>query len=370
MDLMAKIAIDARQLKGTGAGRYLDRLIYYLQQIDNDNDYIILLKPEDMDSWQISNSNFTKIACPHKEYTFDEQIGLRKQLNQLKPDLVHFGMVQQPIFYSGPCVTTMHDLTTARFRNQDKNPIIFYLKQRVYIFVNKRVAKKSKQIITPTQFVKKDIAKFTGINLDKITVTYEAADPITASPENLPSVVNRDFIMFVGRPNAHKNLERLIDAYVKLKEQYPKLYLVLAGKSNLNYERIALDVANRKIDKVIFTDYISDGQLKWLYEHCSAYIFPSLSEGFGLPGLEAMLHGAPVVSSNATCLPEVYGLAAHYFNPLDIDDMANKIKEVLANKTLRQSLIKAGYKQVAKYSWKVMAEETLKIYRKALEERP
>jgi glycosyltransferase involved in cell wall biosynthesis len=119
-------------------------------------------------------------------------------------------------------------------------------------------------------------------------------------------------------------------------------------------------------DSVMFTGYVTDGQLKWLYRACKAYIFPSLSEGFGLPGLEAMKHGAPVASSTATCLPEVYGNGAWYFNPYDVNDMVRTINEVLVNPDLRKKLIRAGHEQAAKYSWQKVAEETLGVYKKAL----
>jgi len=114
---------------------------------------------------------------------------------------------------------------------------------------------------------------------------------------------------------------------------------------------------------------VSEGELRWLYEHCAAYVFPSLSEGFGLPGLEAMQHGAPVVSSNATCLPEVYGDAAHYFDPLDVQAMADAINEVITDKDLRARLIAAGHTQAATYSWKRMAEQTLAVYKTALTDK-
>jgi glycosyltransferase involved in cell wall biosynthesis len=144
------------------------------------------------------------------------------------------------------------------------------------------------------------------------------------------------------------------------------LKLVLAGKSDPNYKRIKQSVSDRDIKNVIFTGFISEGSLRWLYEHCAAYIFPSLSEGFGLPGLEAMVHGAPVVSSRATCLPEVYGDAAHYFNPLDVDDIVKAVNDVLTDEKLRQRLIAAGLVQAKKYSWQRMAEQTLAVYGKSL----
>ena len=173
--------------------------------------------------------------------------------------------------------------------------------------------------------------------------------------------------MYIGRPTPHKNLERLVQAFRLLQPQYPELKLVLAGKKDTNYRRVEAKVRQQGMENsVVFTDFVSEGQLRWLYENCAAYVFPSLSEGFGLPGLEAMVHGAPVVSSNATCLPEIYGNAAHYFDPLDTQAMADAINEVLNNAALRQELINRGKDQAAKYSWKRMAEQTLAVYEQVL----
>jgi glycosyltransferase involved in cell wall biosynthesis len=174
--------------------------------------------------------------------------------------------------------------------------------------------------------------------------------------------------MYVGRPLPHKNLYRLIASYADLKKSNPGLKLVLAGKKDSGYKRVEKWVEDREINGVIFTDFVSEGQLKWLYQKCQAYIFPSLSEGFGLPGLEAMRHGAPVVSSNATCLPELYGDAAYYFDPTDVDDMTKTINKVLKDTELRKKLISEGNKQYKKYSWTRMATQTLEVYKRVLEE--
>jgi glycosyltransferase involved in cell wall biosynthesis len=262
----------------------------------------------------------------------------------------------------------MHDLTTLRIKNPDKNPLIFWTKQQVYAWVNKRVARKSFRVITPTEFVKRDVATFTGVPEDKITVTYESADAIQDPAEPFTGLDGKPFIMYIGRPTPHKNLWRLVEAFKYLQKQHPELRLVLAGKTDNNYQQIADRAKAEQITNIIFTDFISEGQLRWLYEHTTAYIYPSLSEGFGLPGLEAMIHHAPVVSSNATCLPEVYGEAAIYFNPLDVGDMAQKINDVISDKVLAKQLVAKGSAQVAKYSWQRMAEQTLAIYREALGE--
>lgn len=365
---MAKIAIDARELR-TSTGRYIERLLHYLQELDSEHEFVVLLKPGDMDSWEPTNPRFAKVASPYKEFTFAEQLGLLKQLYKLRTDLVHFGMVQQPVLYPGTVVTTIHDLTTVRFNNPDKNPVVFKLKQQVYKFVIWAAAHKSAAIITPSMFVKSDLTDFAHVNPAKITVTYESGDSQPNSPDTLPDLQNKKFIMYLGRPTPHKNLPRLVEAFALLRAQHPSLHLVLAGKKDANYRRIEDMVKARGIKNVIFTDFISDGQLRWLYEHCEAYVFPSLSEGFGLPALEAMQHGAPVASSNATCLPEIYGDAAHYFDPLDVQAMADAINEVITDKALRNRLIQAGHEQVKKYSWRRMAEQTLAIYNRVLAQK-
>jgi len=364
---MSKIVIDARELR-TSTGRYIERLLHYLPAIDHDNDYVVLLKPKDIAGWRTKSEHWQVVECPHDEFSFDEQIGFKRQLDRLKPDLVHFGMVQQPVFYRGKVVTTIHDLTTVRFDNPAKNKVVFKLKQSIYKEVIRRAARKSAAVITPSEFVKADVVQFTGVSPTKISVTHEAADAILASPTALPSLQNKQFIMYVGRPTPHKNLERLIEAFTLLRANHPALHLVLAGKTDANYQRTAALVHAQGTTNVIFTDFVSEGELRWLYEHCAAYVFPSLSEGFGLPGLEAMQHGAPVVSSNATCLPEVYGDAAHYFDPLSVPAMADAINEVVTDQALRARLIAAGHAQVATYSWKRMAEQTLAVYTKALKD--
>lgn len=367
---MKRIVIDARELR-TSTGRYIERLVNYLQEIDTDlsHRYIILLKPKDMEGWKPKSKRFTAVACKYKEFTFGEQLGFAWQLYRLRPHLVHFGMTQQPVLYFGKVVTTMHDLTTLRFTNPAKNKLVFKIKQWVYERVIKWVAYKSRHIIVPSEYVKDDVAKFTRTNSRKITVTYEAGDQVDAKPEELPALKDRQFLMYIGRPTPHKNLRRLIESYLQLKQDHPDLQLVLAGKIDANYKRIARYVKKLDAPDVIFTDYVSDGQLRWLYENCVAYVFPSLSEGFGLPGLEAMASGAPVISSNATCLPEIYGDAALYFEPRDVADMTKTINKVLTKPELRSQLVASGKKQVAKYSWQHMAEQTLAVYKAVLGER-
>ena len=256
----------------------------------------------------------------------------------------------------------MQDLTTVRFKNPDKNPVIFWVKQQIYKWVNKKVARKSAHIITISDFVKNDLVGFTGISPDKITVTLESADELPKGNDPVKELIGKKFIMYIGRPTPHKNLRRLIDAFALLQKKHPELTLALAGKKDSNYARHEAYVNKHGIKNVVFTDFISDEQLRWMYENTAVYCFPSLSEGFGLPGLEAMLHGAPVASSTATCLPETHGDAAHYFDPYDVEDIARAIDNVLTDEKLRRQLIKKGKQHVKTFSWQRMAEQTLAVY--------
>lgn len=362
---MAKIAIDARE-SGTSTGRYIDNLVKNLSQLDSGHEFVLLAKLHRAEHFRQIAPSFEVVEANFAEFTFSEQLGFAHQLKKLRLDLVHFGMTQQPILYKGKTVTTIHDLTTARFRNPSKNFIIFSAKQLVYKWVIKVVAHKSAAIITPSEFVKKDVVNFAHINKNKVFVTYESADKIKDSPEPLQNLKSTQFIMYVGRPQPHKNLQRLVLAFRKLQKTHPNLKLVIVGKKDILYQQLEQFVKDQGIPDVIFTGFVSEGSLRWLYEHTAAYVFPSLSEGFGLPPLEAMAHGAPIVSSSSTCLPEIYGTAAHYFNPLNIDDIVTKIDEVLTSTRLRQQLIKNGQKQIQKYSWRRMAEQTLEVYNSVL----
>lgn len=361
------IVIDARIINSS-TGTYVERLLEYLQDIDTSNDYSVLVPSKDLSFWVPRNPRFTLIANDIKNYSFAEQTRLKTVLDDLKPDLVHFCMPQQPILYKGTHVTTVHDLILLNTYNSDKNWAIFRAKQLIGRFVFKEVARSSRHIITPTQYTKQALVKFAGISPDKVSITYESADVFrdTLQPYTHPF---KQYILYVGQQSDYKNIKRLAAAHQQLLKTYPDLGLILVGKKNDSIRANEAYFASKQYKNILFTDFIPDQQRDWLYTNASAYVFPSLMEGFGLPGLEAMGYGAPVVSSNATCLPEVYDEAAHYFDPTSVDDMARAINEVLSDKSLRENLITRGYEQLKKYSWKRMAEQTHAVYMQALEKK-
>lgn len=361
---MKKIIIDARIINST-TGRYIERLLSHLQEIDHENKYIVLVRKKDYRYWKPTNTNFTVKIADYKNYSFGEQIGFAFFLYKLKADLVHFCMPQQPLLYFKPSVTTIHDLTLLKVYNSDKNWLIYHVKQLIGHFVFWCVAYKARFILTISDYSKNELLEWYKIPATKVVRTYLAADlPLKKTKKyNTPY---KDYLLYVGQQSDYKNIRRLILAHQELIQEHKDLGLVLVGSLNASAKLNQTWVKKHAYKNVVFTGFVSDEELSWLYGNTKAYVFPSLMEGFGLPSLEAMTYGAPVVSSSATCLPEVNGEAAKYFNPESVDDIAKTIDEVLTNPQLSQRLIKEGQKQVKKYSWDKTAQETLFVYVAAL----
>lgn len=360
-----RIVIDAREINSS-TGRYVERLLTYLCTIDHTNHYFIIIHPKDEAYWTPTSKNFTLVTSAAQKFTLAEQLSLKREIESLEPDLVHFCMPQQPVLYSGKKVTTIHDLFQLSATNPTKNQLVYKLKQSIGWFVFKHVIRSSDHIITDSDYSKQSIEHFSKYAVGKTSTVYLSADKLTVAdpiPYELPS---KDYILYVGQQSSHKNIRRLIEAHQQLLAEHPDLWLVLVGKVNAVGELNRQWVQENNFSNVLFTGYVEDKQLAWLYEHALCYGFSSLMEGFGLPGLEAMQHGTPLVSSNATCSPEIFGDAAVYFDPTDVRDMAEKIGMVVDTPLLREKLRKKGYSQIKKYSWEKMAKETHDIYMSVL----
>ena len=361
------IVIDAR-IRRSSTGRYTDRLVEHLQNFDTETRYSILVEPDD--KWNLKNRNFTTVPCRFKQFSFNpmDQFRFARQLRELQPDLVHFTMTQQPIPYFGKTITTTHDLTMLRYSRPGRLPVwIHQIRMMAYRFLAWWAHKKSKVIIAPTQFVADDIAQHYPGTKNKLRVTHEASDHITKIRPKALKGTRKPFIFHVGSPFPHKNIKRLIQAFEIVKEHQPNLQLVLGGKKEQYYEKLEAWAADSPAFKsILFPGFVTDAEMRWLHENAEAYVLPSLSEGFSIPGLEAMDNGCVLISSNASCLPEVYGDAARYFDPEDVSDMARAIQEVLRDEKLQKKLRAEGKKQVKKYSWDKMAKESLAIYNEVL----
>jgi len=358
------IVIDAR-IRRSSTGRYTDRLVEHLQDIDHVNRYTILVEPDD--NWKMHSPVFKTVPCPFPQFSFNplDQLRFAWQVYRLRPDLVHFTMTQQPIFYFGRIVTTTHDLLMFHFIRRGTTPApVYWLKMKLYHFLFWWGHRKSDRIIVPTHTVANELIEFQPFTKKKLAVTLEASEPPIKAAAVKPKDIPDNFIMYLGTAFPHKNVLTLCKAFELLHTSHPDVHLLLVGKKEKHYLELEEQIASfTSADHIHITGFLPDEEVKWLYSHTKLYVTPSLGEGFGLTALEAMAHGAPVVSSNASVMPEVYGDAAVYCNPKDPEDIARQVAKVLDDDKLRNQLIAAGAKQVKRYSWKKMSEETLTVYK-------
>lgn len=362
------IVVDGRII-GTGTGNYLNRTLDELQKLDTTNNYTIILNQKGANFWQPKAQNFKVYITDIKNFSLSEQTKLPQQIKALKPDLVHFAFQVSPFLYRGAKIFSVLDLTQLRFLNSvQQNPFkqkLRTLKQKLLAANIKYSINSADHILTISNYVRKELIKKYKIADDRISTTHNAADPITSNkPVPVLELEGKDYICYVGTAFEHKNLRTLIEGFKILKQTHPNLNLAFAGRKDAFYEALANDYSN--VPDIHFLGFISDEQLVWLYQHARAYVFPSFSEGFGLPSLEAMRYSCPVASSDATCLPEINGKAAVYFNPSSAEDLREAVDRILNDAELRTNLIKLGKEQVAKYSWKKCAQETLDVYKTVL----
>lgn len=372
-----RIGIDARFWGplGKGLGRYTQKLIESLEKIsaENGHRYFIFLRKENFDEYNPTNPNFKKVLADYQWYTFSEQVNMLRLLNKFKLDLVHFPHFNFPINYRGKFVVTVHDLILLRFptvRASTLSPFFYKLKYLAYKFVIKKAFKKSKKIITVSEFTKKDIlANYPQINPNKIAVTYEAVDNFPKSELGNGAILNKyaiikPYLLYVGNAYPHKNLETLVEVFddIARDKKYEDLNLVLVGKKDFFYEKL-IEFARRKNSRnIIFTGLVEDKDLGDVYQGALAFVFPSRYEGFGLPPLEAMKFGVPVAASKTSSIPEVLGESALYFDPIDKESIKQAIIRVISDDNIRKELISLGAEQAAKYSWRKLAQKTLEIY--------
>ncbi len=359
------IALDVRFINSS-TGTYAVKLLDHLQQIDHTNQYSILVFPKDKDYYTPTNPNFTVRTIPYAMYSFGEQLGFLRYLKALKPDLVHFCMPQQPILYRGKKVTTVHDLTLLNTYNSDKNWLVYHAKQLVGRFVFKDIARTNDHIIAISRNTQRELQDYTRIPDSRISTIYEAGEVHPGRLEPYTALPYTQFIMYVGQQPDYKNIKKLGAAHQLLLKNNPGLGLILVGRMNEDTKRNKTFFEAKGYKNIHFTGFLPDAQRDWLYTKAAAYVFPSLMEGFGLPPLEAMAYGTPVISSNASCMPEILGEAAVYFNPLNTEEMARVINSAINDPELLKDIRQKGLAQVKKYSWQRMAEETHAIYMKAL----
>ncbi|MCL5411612.1 MAG: glycosyltransferase family 4 protein [Patescibacteria group bacterium] len=376
-----KVGIDARFLgpEGTGIGRYVEKLLDELQLIDKENQYVVFLRKSNYHLFQPKNQNFSKTLSDARWYSLKEQMVMPFKIQQAKVDLMHFPHFNIPVFWPGPFIVTIHDLIKSEFSGASSTTRvlpIYYFKHLVYANVMSQAVRRSKKIIVPTQFTKQKLIDKLDVPAEKIAVTYEAADQNffewgkkQISDGKIKQILckyglSKPYLIYVGNAYPYKNIDRLLEA---MKLMNPNIKLINPCTRSAFYDRLGDKVRQLGLqNRVVLPGFVPDEELAVLYRAAEVYVFPSLSEGFGIPMLEAFASGLPVAASNASPLLEVGGKAAVYFDPYSPSDMAKKIEEVATNREMRRELIKKGFERAAEFSWRRTAEETLKVYKNAL----
>lgn len=289
----------------------------------------------------------------------------------------------QPNFWDGfprisaPKVLMVHDfvpLATKRF--SERGPLVNFVKGVLYRLKMQNI-KRADAVLVNSDNTKKDVVRFTGVASEKIHRAYLGVDEEFRAQKPASREERGNYILFVGGVEANKNVLRLMQAFANLKSQISNLKLIMPGGQFVNEEKIETKVIKAKVkelgleDVVEFPGFVPQEKLIELYCKALIFVYPSYYEGFGFPVLEAMASGTPVVSSNASSLPEVGGEAVIYIDPFDIESIAGGIKKVLHYHTTEygkyEKMIQKGFEQSAKFSWEKCARETLSVLKSVLE---
>jgi glycosyltransferase involved in cell wall biosynthesis len=345
-----------------GSGEYCFQLLVNLNKIDKKNNYIIYLPqkptadlPKEAKNWHY------KIVGPKKMWTL---IGLSLEFlfRRSKPDVFFSPTHYLPIFAPKKSAISILDVSYIHFPELFKSADLAQLTKWTKYSVGK-----ASRVFTISQASKDDIIKEYKFPGYKIAVTYPGIRNVLSSELGMDDFRNKyeikkDYVLFVGTLQPRKNVSRLIEAFSKLKED---VELVIVGKKGWLYEEILEAPKKYKVEnKVKFLDSVTDDDLPAFYKNALCFILPSLYEGFGLPVLEAMKYGCPVITSNVSSLPEVGGDAALYADPQNTQDIKEKLELMINDKGLRTKLIEKGYEQVKKFSWEKTARETLNVLTK------
>jgi len=368
-----RILIDARLygLEHAGIGRYVLNLVEGLKKVDKENEYVLLLRESYFNKLKFPKK-WKKVLFDARHYGLAEQVKLPRVIAEEGADLVHFPHFNVPIRYRGKYVVTIHDLLMHRQKGLDAttlNPIVYGVKRMGYSRVFAHAVNDSKRVIVPTKWVKRDLLRNYEISEEKVVVVYEGVDKVgragTLSARGLrrKHELQKDYFIYVGNAYPHKNLARAIEAVVGVSKTRP-VSLAIVTSRGVFEERLRKTVADlRAEDCVRLLGFIPDKELVALYRGAAGFVYPSMEEGFGLPGLEAMSAGTLVLASDIGVFKEVYEDKAIYFNPYDFSSIQRAMRNALTmGQDRRRRKIAEGKKFVQKYSWEKMVRETVGVY--------
>jgi len=376
-----KIAIDIRRMSEFGVGTYIRNVVRTLGRLDHNNPYFLIGPPAKVEEIGPLPSNFHTVPLVAPEPSIKGYLEFRSALKKLDCDLVHVpNLFSVPRALPCPYVMTVHDMVEhmARARQQTGFWGAWHLQ------MTKRVLRGAARIFAVSNFTRTEIEKIFAIPSSRIEVVYNAIDDrflhghASAADRDLIAQryqVTYPFLLYAGRISPHKNVVRMIEAFSALKTElerdkaYPDLKLIIIGDDLSGNPDLRRTVVRSGVQNdVRFLGFIPIEVLRIFYDEAKIFVFPSLYEGFGLPPLEAMAHGTPVVTSNVSSLPEVVGNAAVLVNPENVFEIMRALHRVLTDQALRDRMKERGYQQVTRFSWELSVRRVLDVYRQVARE--
>ena len=363
-----RIGIDARKLHDFGIGTYIRNLLRQLARLDRETEFVVFCRPDDREALTSLGENFRPVPERSANYSVAEQLSIPLALRREGITLFHAPHYVLPPLVRCRSVVTIHDCIHLMFPQ--------YLPSRLALQYARTsialAARRAARVMTVSESSKRDILRFVDVKPEKIDVIYNAYDErFTIEPreEDVVRVRERyqlhdEFVLYAGNVKPHKNLERLIEAFDLVRKRgLDHLKLVMIGDDISKYTALRRAVHQHQLHKYVrFLGYLPEETLAVMYRLAGVFVFPSLYEGFGLPPLEAMASGTPVVTSNVSSLPEVAGDAAVLVDPYDALSIADGIHRVLTDETLRRDLRKKGVARAGMFSWEASVRRVHKIY--------
>jgi glycosyltransferase involved in cell wall biosynthesis len=369
-----KIAIDVRKWRDYGIGRYVRNLASHLARLDRETTYYLFCDRADEATLRDLAANFTPVVDDSRGYGLWEHVSIPRKLRALGADLLHSPHYVRPLLCSTPTVVTVHDCIHLLFPQYLPNRLAW----RYAHFMMGNAVRRSALVFTDSEASRHDILRFyPWADPERVQVVPSALDATfleVPDPEELERVKERyqihgRFVLYAGNIKPHKNLERLVAAFGQLKQRpgCEDLKLCIIGDEVNRYGslRRTVEGAGVRAD-VRFFGFVPDRTLAVLYRLAAVFAYPSLYEGFGLPPLEAMASGTPVVTSRVSSLPEVVGDAALLVDPYSVEDIAQALLRALEDEALRAQLIERGYARVKTFSWESSVRAIHSGYMKAL----
>ncbi len=372
------IAIDARRVRDFGIGTYIRSLVHALGAVDSSTRYTLISGPDEARTLAGLPKNFHSAVYSRKDSDPIDNLAFPIFLRGLSPDLVHIPLNRVPLMMIKPYVVTVHDMASLLYPEGESE-----FRKQWWRYRFRRGLERAAQVMAVSDATKRDVENILGIPANRIRKVYNAPDPGFLSagqlvnPDERQRILERyqityPYILYAGNIRRHKNVPRLVEAFAVVRGQlashpvYKDLRLVIIGDTISQYPAVRQAVIKSRIEQMVrFLGFVPFDTLRCFYEAAAAFVFPSRYEGFGLPPLEAMACGTPVVTSNVSSLPEVVGDAAVQVNPENVFDIARGIRDVLLDQELRLDLIRRGREQASRFSWERTAREVLDIYREA-----